>query len=237
MPARRTYPCMAGMNRRTFLSTIGVGLVTWPLAAETQQAGKVWRIGWLTSKVVPDSDRQALSAAFLQGLRSHGWIEGQNLTIDWRYAERSEDYPAVAAELAKLRPDVIVTGLGEPAIFALKRATSTIPIVMQVSADPVGAGLVASLARPGGNITGMSILAPEMGGKRLEILKEAVPTVMRIAVLWNAAYQGKSAEFADTQAAAAALKVTVQSFEVRTSGDFGRSLSDISSHRPDALVV
>jgi putative tryptophan/tyrosine transport system substrate-binding protein len=225
------------MDRRAFLAGTGGVLLAAPLAADAQQAGKVYRIGMLAAKVLPDPEFQALSDQFTQGLRSHGWIEGQNITIVRRFAEGLERYPAVAAELATLRPDVIVTGLGEPAIAALKNATTTIPIVMLVSADPVGAGLVASLARPGGNITGMSILAPEMGGKRLEILKRAVPGAARVAVLWNTAYQGKAAEFRDTQATAVALKVTLQSVEVRERGDFDRNLSIIGRHRPDAMVV
>ncbi len=225
------------MDRRAFLSTMVGGLLAAPLVAEGQQAGKIYQIGWLASKLLADSETRALAEAFAQGLRSHGWIEGENITIVRRYAEGPERYPAVAAELATLRPDVIVTALGEPAIVALKNATSTIPIVMLVSADPVGTGLVASLARPGGNIPGMSILAPEMGGKRLEILKQAVPKAARVAVLWNTAYQGKAAEFRDTQVTAAALKVTLQPVEVREPRDFDRALSISARHRPDAMVV
>jgi putative ABC transport system substrate-binding protein len=225
------------MERRTFLGTLGLNVFAAPLAAEGQQAGRVYRIGWLASKLLADSETRALAEAFALGLRSHGWIEGENITIVRRYAEEAERYPAVAAELATLRPDVIVTALGEPAIVALKNATSTIPIVMLVSADPVGTGLVLSLARPGGNITGMSILAPEMGGKRLEILKQAAPKAVRVAVLWNTAYQGKAAEFRDTQAAAAALKITLEPLEVREPRDFDRVLSISARHRPDAMVV
>jgi putative ABC transport system substrate-binding protein len=225
------------IDRRTFLAGTGAVLLATPLAAEAQPSGKVSRIGWLASKLLSDSETGPLAEAFAQGLRSHGWIEGENITIVRRYAEEPERYPAVAAELATLRPDVIVTALGEPAIVALKNATSAIPIVMLVSADPVGTGLVASLARPGGNITGMSILAPEMGGKRLEILKQAVPKAVRVAVLWNTAYQGKAAEFRDTQATATALKVTLQPLEVRESKDFDHTLAINARHRPDAMVV
>jgi ABC-type uncharacterized transport system substrate-binding protein len=225
------------ISRRTFVGTVAGGVLAAPLAVEAQQVGKVYRIGWLASKLLVDSETQALAEAFAQGLRSYGWIEGENITIVRRYAEGSEQYPAVAAELAMLRPDVIVTALGEPAIAVLKNATSTIPIDMLVSADPVGTGLVASLARPGGNITGMSLQAPEMGGKRLEILKQVVPKALRVAVLWNTAYQGKVAEFSDTQAAAAALKVTLEPVEVREPGDFERALSISARHRPDAMVV
>ena len=128
-------------------------------------------------------------------------------------------WEAFARGVPRLRldrePDIIVSGLGEPAILALRKATTTIPIVMLVAADPVGTGLIANLARPGGNVTGMSILAPELGGKRLAILKEAVATATRVAVLWDAAYPGKVAEFRDSEATATALKVKLQSVEVR----------------------
>jgi len=225
------------MERRSFLAGTGAVLLAAPLAAEGQPARKVYQVGMLASKLLADSETQALAEAFERGLRSHGWIEGENLTIVRRYAEGPERYTAVAVELVNLRPDVIVTALGEPAIVALKNATSTIPIVMLISADPVGTGLVASLARPGGNITGMSILASEMGGKRLEILTQAVPKAARVAILWNTAYQGKAAEFRDTQATAAALKVTLQPVEVRESSDFDRVLSISARDRPDAMVV
>src|SRR5215831_8649684 len=151
--------------------------------------------------------------------------------------EGPEGYSRPAAELVALQPDVIVSGLGEPAILALRKATTTIPIVMLVAADPVGTGLVASLARPGGNVTGMSILAPELGGKRLAILKEAVPTASRVAVLWNAAYPGKAAELKDSEATAAALKVTLQSVEVRGPNDFYRAFEILGRYHPDAMVT
>jgi ABC-type uncharacterized transport system substrate-binding protein len=238
-PANLTRHVPLRLERRTFMALASGGLLATPLSVEAQQqAGRVYRIGMLAAKdLAADSETRSLFEAFAQGLRSHGWIEGENITTVRRYAEGPERYPAVAAELVTLRPDVIVTALGEPAIVALKKATSTIPIVMLVSADPVGTGLVASLARPGGNITGMSILAPEMGGKRLEILKQAVPRAVRVAVLWNTAYQGKAAEFKDTQATAAALKVTLLPVEVRESRDLDRALSISPRHPPDAMVV
>ncbi len=226
------------MERRAFVIGVGSGLLAAPLGVEAQQTRKVPRIGLLGAKVFRDDPAtRALLQAFTEGLRSYGWIESQNISIDRRYTEGPERYPAAAIELVALQPDVIVTALGEPAILALKNATSTIPIVMLVSVDPIGAGLVASLARPGGNVTGMSLLASEMGGKRLEILKQAVPRAARVAVLWNTAYQGKAAEFKDMQAAAVALRVTLQSFEVRAPGDFDRALSMIGRDRPDAMVA
>jgi len=216
------------------------GLLAAPRAGEAQLSAK-YRIGLLApaprTQEATDPATRELNEAFPEGLRSHGWIENQNIVIETRYADGPERYPEVAYELVALRPDVIVTGLGEPAVLALKYATKTIPIVMLVSADPVGAGLVASLSRPGGNVTGMSILAAEMGGKRLEILKQAVPRATRVTVLWNAAYQGKADEFKDTQTTAIALKVTLTSIEIRGSGDVGPALSMIGKDRPDAIVV
>jgi putative ABC transport system substrate-binding protein len=181
---------------------------------------------------------QPLAEALRVGLRDHGWIENENFVFVRRETEgKLERYPLVAAELVALRPDVIVTALGDPAVQALKNATTTIPIVMQVSADPVGSGLVASLARPGGNITGMSILAPEVSGKRLALLKETVPRLARVAVLWNAADPGKAAELRNTETAAKVLKLTVQPVAVRDAGDLPHALSTITSHRPEAIVV
>ena len=221
------------------MGVLAGGLLAAPLGAEGQQAAK-HRIGVLAQTpgaLAKDPATRELLQAFPDGLRSHGWIENQNIIIETRYADGPERYPAVASELVALRPDVLVTGLSEPAILALKNATTTIPIVMLVSADPVGAGLVASLSRPGGNVTGMSILAAEMGGKRLEILKQAVPRVARVAVLWNAANQGKSDEFRDTQATAVALKVTLKSIKVQGNHDIDPALSTIARDRPDAIVV
>jgi len=228
------------VERRAFLGAVTGGLLAGPLAAQAQQAAK-HRIGFLAltpqGALAEDPATRELLRAFPDGLRGYGWIENQNIIIERRYADGPERYPAVASELVALGPDVLVTGLGEPAILALKNATKTIPIVMLVSADPVGAGLIASLSRPGGNVTGLSILAAEMGGKRLEILKQAVPRAPRVAVLWNAAYQGKSDEFRDTQATAGALKVTLKSIELRASGDIEPALSMIGKDHPDAIVV
>ncbi len=219
------------MDRRALVTGLGALLAT-PLGAEAQLAGKVYRIGILGTQAL-----RASGEPLRLGLRDHGWIEGENFVFVRGETDSLEAYPRVAAELVAQRPDVIVTGLGEPAIQALKTATSTIPIVMLVSADPVGTGIVASLARPGGNITGMSILAPELGGKRLEILKQAVPHTARVAVLWNAQYPGKAAELRDTESAAARLKVSVQSIELRGGADVPRALSMVASSRADALIT
>jgi putative ABC transport system substrate-binding protein len=225
------------MKRRAFVTGLGAVLVA-PLIAEAQPTGKIAKVGVLALQVTEGREFQALWESFVGGLRGYGWIENQNVVFERRYrAEDPEGYSRAAAELAALQPDVIVSGLGEPAILALRKATTKIPIVMLVSADPVGTGLVANLARPGGNVTGMSILAPELGGKRLAILKEAVATVSRVAVLWNAAYPGKAAELKDSEATAAALKVTLQSVEVRGPNDFHRAFEILGRYHPDAMVT
>jgi putative ABC transport system substrate-binding protein len=202
------------MDRRTFLGALAGSLLAAPLAARAQQAGKVYRIGVLGASRSPSP---AVADALGLGLLDHRWIEGENFVFVKREADALEGYPQAAAELVARRLDVIVTGLGEPGVEALKHATMAIPIVMQVSADPVGSGLVASLARPGGNVTGMSILAPEVAGKRLELLEEAVPRAMRVAVLWNATYPSKAVEVRNTEVAARRLNVIVHSIEVRGS--------------------
>ncbi len=221
------------MHRRVFIAG-GLAAFARPRPGAAQQAGKVYRVGVLGASRAPVP---ALADALRLGLQDHGWIENENFVFVRRDSDTVEGYARAAAELVGLRPDVIVTGLGEPGVEALKRATTTIPIVMQVSADPVGTGLVASLARPGGNITGMSILATEMSGKRLEILKEVVPRARRVAVLWNAAYPAKAAELRNTQLAAAQLKVIVHSVEVRDVSDISRALSTVTGTRSDALVT
>ena len=178
------------MGRRAFLLGSIAALVA-PLAGEAQQAEKVYRIGWLGTYPPEEQAKVRPGAvmnwkAFVHGLREHGWIEKRNFVFERRYSWAAvERYPRLAAELVALKPDVIVTGAGDVAAHALKTATKTIPIVMAVSGDPVGAGLVTSLGRPGGNVTGLSIQATDAGGKRLELLREALPKASRVAVLWN----------------------------------------------------
>jgi len=233
------------LNRRRtlysrLLAVLGLALtlaiVTAPLVADAQQAGKMPLIGWLAFGSSPQGAEYF--NAFRQGLRDHGWLEGQNIVIVSRVAEgRAERFPALAAELVRLRVDVIVTSSGEPAIRAAKGATATIPIVMAISADPVGTGLVTSLARPGGNVTGLSILAPQVAGKRLELLKEAVPRASHVAVLWNAGYPGKALELGEMESAARVLGVRILSVEVREPNDFPGAFSTITRASPDALIT
>jgi putative tryptophan/tyrosine transport system substrate-binding protein len=228
----------SAIDRRRFVWWTAAGVLAAPRPAPAQRSGKIAKIGVLSLPLTDDSEFQILWNAFMGGLRDYGWIENQNFVFERRNsAVEADRYSRPAAELVGLQPDVIVTGLGEPAILALTKATKTIPIVMLVAADPIGTGLVASLARPGGNVTGMSILAPDLGGKRLGILKEAVATVSRVAVLWNAAYPGKRAEFGDTEATAAALKLTLRSVEVRAPNDFHRAFATLEGYQPDALVT
>ena len=223
--------------RWKLLIALCAGLAAWPLAAEAQQAGKVPRIGYLSWGSLA-SGPNPYRDAFLQGLRERGLIEGQNIAIEYRSAEgRFDRLPDLAAELVLLKVDVIVTST-TPAIQAAKQATSTIPIVMAVAGDPVVTGLVASLARPGGNITGLSQLAPELAGKRLELLKETLPKLTRVAVLWNSSSTAMIHTFREAQVAVEALGLKLQSMEVQGDpADFERVFLAITRERPDGLFV
>jgi putative tryptophan/tyrosine transport system substrate-binding protein len=170
------------MQRREFITVIG-GAAAWPLTARAQQAGKLPTIGFLGANT-PAAMSQ-WTAAFVQRLRELGWIEGRNLAIEYRWGEgRTERYAKIVAELVRLKVDVIVTHSAEP-VLAAKQATSVIPIVFAVAADPVDNGLVASLARPGGNVTGLSSQFTDLAGKRLELLREVVPGLRRLAIMAN----------------------------------------------------
>jgi putative ABC transport system substrate-binding protein len=222
------------MNRRAFLAGTGAVLLAAPLAAEAQQTGNVWRIGLLGSSS-PEASR--IWEGFFQGLRELGYVEGQNFLIEGRfYGERTERLPALAAELVRLNVDVIVTQ-GPPAPEAAQRATSTIPIVMAVHQDPVGSGLVASLARPGRNVTGLSFLSPELVGKRLQLLKEAVPGLSRVAVLSNPAHPTVALELREAEVAARSLKVRLQVLEARAPSDFASAFSAMAKARAGGLFV
>ena len=223
------------IGRRVFISSLALGLLASPLVADAQQAGKVARIGVLAQG--SSTDAPHIGEAFRQGLRDLGYVEGQNIVIEYRWAEgRAERLPDLAVELVNLKVDVIVAG-GTPAPLAAKHATRTIPIVMGGAGDPVGTGLVASLARPGGNVTGLSTLTPELGRKRLQLLKEVVPGVSRVAVLWNAANPYAVLNMRETEAAARTLGVQVQSLEVRGPDDFESALPAAIRGRAGALIV
>jgi putative ABC transport system substrate-binding protein len=209
--------------------TLGLGVV-----AEAQQPAKSLRIGLLTWAASPPSSSPT---PFEQGLRQLGYVEGQNITIERRYANGQMDrLPELAVDLARLPLDVILTQ-SFPAALAAKQATSTIPIVVMGAGDPVATGLVASFARPGGNITGVSALETELSGKRLELLKEAFPKLARVAVLWNAADFGMTLKFRELEKAAQALRVAVQALAVREPKDFDGAFSEMMRKRPEALFV
>lgn len=204
------------------------------VAAAAPPSTKAYRIGVLSPGCHPPSSTLDI---LLQGLRDLGYIEGQNLVIEWRYSEgKAERFADLAAELVRLNVDLIVA-VSTPAALAAKHATQTIPIVMVYVADPVGTGLVAGLARPGGNITGVSDMATELSAKRLELLKEASPTLSRVAILWNAADPGMVLRFREIEAAARVLGVTLQPLEVRGPNDFESAFTAMTRERPDALFV
>jgi len=219
------------MKRRDFITLLG-GVAAWPLAARAQQTGKMPRIGFLfygSPGSSPEVD------AFRQGLRELGYIEGQNIAVEYRFASgRVSQLPELAAELVRLNPDVIVTP-GTPASVAAKQATSTIPIVFAGVADAVGAGLVANLARPGGNITGLTSISAELGGKRLGLLKGLIQKASRVAVLYNPADQSNVLVLKELQEAAPVLALTLQPLEVREPGEFEGAFAAIARERADVM--
>jgi putative ABC transport system substrate-binding protein len=214
-----------------------LALMVAPLAAEAQPATKTSRIGYLSPNSASEPENRRRLGALREGLRDLGYVEGQNITIESRWAEGEYGrLPDLAAELVHLKVDVIVT-YAPPAIQAAKQATGTIPIVMAGIIDPVATGFVASLARPGGNITGLSLMAPEMVGKQLEILKEAIPEVTRVAVLGNPANAGNSPQLRHAQEAARALKVRLQLLEVRGPNEIDSAFAKMIKERVGAVVV
>ena len=221
------------MRRREFITLLG-GAAVWPLAARAQQMGKVPRIGYLGSS--SPSLEPHFVEAFRQKLRELGHIEGENIAIEYRWAEGQDGrLPDLAAELARLQPNVIVT-TGTPGALAAMQATKTIPIVMASSGDPVGAGLVASLARPGGHVTGFTIVGPQIEGKRLELLKEAVPELSRVAVLWNPSNPALVSYFDTIENAGRTLRISLDPVaEVRRADELDNAFFAIASARPRAL--
>jgi putative ABC transport system substrate-binding protein len=211
--------------------TLILSLLAVPRAATAQPAGKVWRIGYLTA------GSRGLNEAFRQGLRDLGYSEGQNLLIEYRPAGTQLDrLPDLAAELVRLPVDVIVTG-GDNATRAAQHATHTIPIVLAAGSDPVGLGLVASLARPGGNLTGLSIMSLELEGKRLELLKEAVPTASRVGVLFNPATSEAVHRWREMESAARSLGVQLHALEVRRADELEPAFATATSAGVGALIV
>jgi putative tryptophan/tyrosine transport system substrate-binding protein len=222
------------MNRRAFVTGLGAVLAA-PFAAEAEQAANVARIGVLHPGAPATSSHFA--TAFSQGLREHGYLEGQNIVVERRFAEaKAERIPDIAGELVRLKVDVIVTST-DVGIAAVKQQTQIIPIVMANSTDPVGTGFVASLARPGGNVTGLSSVSPELSAKRLELLKEAVPRLSRVAIVWNPDVRGAVLEYKETESAARSLHLQLQSVEVNRPDGFDRAFSALTTGRAEALTV
>jgi putative ABC transport system substrate-binding protein len=216
--------------------TFTLSMLVVPLLAVAQPVGKARRLGML----IPgsSSDFAPRIEAFRHGLRDLGYIEGRNIIMEYRFAEGQADrLPALVADLVRLQVDVLVID-GNLAIRAAQHATTTIPIVMAVSGgDPVGQGVVASLARPGGNITGLSLMLPEVSGKRLELLREAVPKLSHVAVLWNPDGSGSTLVFKETQTAAHALGLQLQSLEVWSPDESDQAFAAMTREHADALVV
>ena len=232
---RHSALCCGGAMRRIFLWLSVVAALGGTAITDAQPLKKVARIGFLASS---SSERvKSRLAAFQQGLRELGYVEGNNVIIEYRSAEgKFERLPEIASELVRLKLDLLVVE-GAPAAHATKNATSVIPIVIGNAADPVGTGLVASLARPGGNITGLSDFNLGVVTKRLELLKEVVPSASRIAVLWNPTNPTNPLQLKETQAAAPGLGVTLLSLEAKGADDIEHAFSAIRKERPEALIV
>jgi len=222
------------MKRRDLLVAAGV-LVAAPLAARAQQAARVPRIGFLGNSTA--ALEANLVGPFREGLRDLGYVEGRNVLIEYRWAEgRYERFPALIAELAALKVDVIVTA-GTPASLAVKKTATSIPLVMVAVGDPIGIGLVADFGKPGGNVTGLSSIAPELEGKRLELLREVIPNVSHIAVLWNPDNPFHVGSLKETRAAAQVMGIKLQLLGVRVSEEFPATFAAILRERPGALLV
>jgi putative ABC transport system substrate-binding protein len=223
------------MKRRAFLGTMGLGLLAAPLAVEAQQGGKLYRIGMLETRSTVTN--AANIEAFRQGLLELGYKEGQNFEIVYRSSNgRVERFPGLASELVRLKVDVILTR-GTPAAVAAKSATRTIPVVMAASADPVGSGIVASLGRPGGNVTGLSSVDTDVYAKRVELLREMLPKLARVAAIFNMGNPVIPPQWNAVEASARSLGIKAQLLDVRRPEDLGRAFEAAAKRRAEALVV
>jgi putative tryptophan/tyrosine transport system substrate-binding protein len=221
------------MDRRTFIGSVACGVVATPLAGRAQQAGKVYRIGIL--EAIPAAQNAGNLDALRKGLRNLGYVEGRNLIIDYRSADgRAERFPDLASGLVRLKVDLIVAR-GTPAARAAKQATETIPVVMATMGDP--RAIVASFARPGGNITGVTTFSTELTAKRIELLKELVPSLSRVALLHNMANPAAPPEWEEIKMAARALGLQAELLDVRSQSDLGRAFDLAVRKHVDALVV
>jgi putative tryptophan/tyrosine transport system substrate-binding protein len=222
------------VKRREFITLLGGAAAAWPLAARAQQLGKLPTVGYLGGGTL--TTQRAELDAFVQRLRELGWIEGRTIAIEFRWAEgRPERFAEIAAEFVRLKVDVIVTS-GTPPALAAKQATSVIPVVITV-ADPVGSGLVASLARPGGNVTGLSLQQADLAGKRLELLREVIPALRRLAILANVGNPNAVPEMGEVRAAARTLGLEVTVFEIRRAEDIAPAFEALIKDRSEALYV
>jgi ABC-type uncharacterized transport system substrate-binding protein len=223
------------MRRRDLIKAIGGAVIPCPFAADAQQPGKLPTIGYLGGGSRSSDNLRV--AALIQRLRQLDWTEGLNVVIEYRWAEGRNDRAAeFAAEFVRGKVDVIVT-TGTPAALAAKRATSAIPIIITTVADPVGSGLVASLARPGGNITGLSIRQADLSGKRLEFLREVMPALRRLAILFNVSNPNAVPEIGEIQAAARTLGLEASPFKIRRAEDIARAFEALVKHRSEAVYV
>ena len=218
------------MRRREFITLLGGAAAVWPFAARAQQATKLPTIGFLGA--VSASFQRPWVDAFVQRLREHGWIEGRSISIEYRWGEgRPDRFAEIAAEFVRLKVDVIVTS-GTPPVLAAKQATTVIPIVFAAAGDPVGTGLVSSLARPGGNVTGLSNQLADLGAKKLEFLSEAVPALRHLAIMWNVDNPFALLEVSEVRTAAHTLGLKLASLEIRRSEDIAAAFEALK--RPNA---
>jgi putative tryptophan/tyrosine transport system substrate-binding protein len=225
---------MLDLRRRQFITLFG-GAAAWPLAARAQQPRKVPRIGVLLAGTPASFSVRA--KGFQEGLRDLGYVEGTTIAVEWRWGEdRVERLPELAAELVRLDVDAIVTG-GTPAAKALKSATWTIPIIIAIIGDPVAAGLVDSLARPGGNVTGFSIVAPQLGGKRLQLLKEVVPGIFAVAVILNVANPQSHIELKEMRVAGRTLDLQLHPVQVSAETSLENAFEEMGKEPVQALIV
>jgi putative ABC transport system substrate-binding protein len=221
------------MRASAFPVALALIILVAPQVTEAQQPRHVPRIGFLS----PGTATSSPTEAFRQGLRELGYVDGQNFTVEYRWADGdAARLPTLAEELVRLRVDVLVTS-STPAILAAKRATSTIPIVFAASSDPVGTGLVANLAHPGANVTGLSLVTPELSGKRLQLLRETLPQLARVALLWDAGNVGMADRVKETEAAARQLGVTLHVEGVQDLAGLERAFATLAQARPDAFLT
>jgi putative ABC transport system substrate-binding protein len=221
------------MRRREFITFLGCAAAAWPLAARAQP--KIPRVGFMGNSTA--ALEVNLVDSFRDGLRELGYEEGRNIVIEYRWADgKYERFPALVTELIAAKVDVIVTA-GTPAALAVKKATTTVPLVMVAVGDPIGTGLVPSLARPGGNLTGLSSIAPDLEGKRLELLRDVVPTLSHVAIFFNSLNPFHVASMRQARVAAQTLGIKLQQHDIRKSEDLDGAFAAIRKERPDALLI